>query len=156
MTDTPKAEAGPVTPPESPDADIARKIWLAGLGAYGRIAAETLGVVEKMSTSAHDTFEQLVSQGVEVEEKVKASLAKAPQTETVTQAMETAASRARSFTEESRLAVETSLAKMREAVAETLAPWNLPALGQAVEALTARVDALALEVAALKAGKDEG
>jgi poly(hydroxyalkanoate) granule-associated protein len=152
-TDTAKAETGPETHAEGADAAIARKIWLAGLGAYGRIAAETQGVVEKLSASAHETFEQLVSQGAEVEEKVKATIAKAPQTDTVTHAVETAASRAKTFTEESRLALETSFAKVREAVSESLAPWNLPALGQAVDTLTARVDALALEVAALKAGK---
>jgi poly(hydroxyalkanoate) granule-associated protein len=152
MTDTVKEEAAPAPTAETPDAaDIARKIWLAGLGAYGRISAETLGVVEKLSASAHDTFEQLVTQGAEVEEKVKASLAKAPQADSVTQAVETAASRAKSFTEESRLALEASLAKARE----TFAPWNMPALSQTVEALTAKVDALSLEVAALKAGKPE-
>jgi hypothetical protein len=112
-TDTAKAETGPETHAEGADAAIARKIWLAGLGAYGRIAAETQGVVEKLSASAHETFEQLVSQGAEVEEKVKATIAKAPQTDTVTHAVETAASRAKTFTEESRLALETSFAKVR-------------------------------------------
>ena len=44
---------------------------------------------------------------------------------------------------------------MRETVSETLAPWNLPAIGQALEKLTAKVDALSHEVAALKAERDE-
>jgi poly(hydroxyalkanoate) granule-associated protein len=154
MTDTIKAES----PPEAVavgDADMARKIWLAGLGAYGRIAAETQGVAEKLAATAGETFDQLVSQGVAVEDKVRASLAKSHPVEQVTHAMETATTKAKSFTEESRVALEASFGKIREAMAESLAPWNIPALGQAVEALTAKVDALALEVAALKAGEDK-
>jgi poly(hydroxyalkanoate) granule-associated protein len=150
MTTTTTAETGAAPAPEGGDKDLARKIWLAGLGAYGRIAAETQGVADKLAASANETFEQLVTQGAEVEERVRSAFPKPPQADAVTHAIETAASRARSFTEESRAALEVSFAKMRE----TLAPWNLPALGQSVEALTARVDVLAAEVAALKAAKD--
>jgi poly(hydroxyalkanoate) granule-associated protein len=161
MTDTIKAE----TPPEAAavgDADMARKIWLAGLGAYGRIAAETQGVAEKLAATAGETFEQLVSQGVAVEDKVRASMAKSHPVETVTQVMETAATKAKSFTEESRAALEASFGKIREAMAGTLAPWSpsgqtqlVEALKEKVEALTLEVEALTLEVEALKAGVDK-
>ena len=37
------------TTPVAHDPDIARKIWLAGVGAYGRMSAETQGAVEKLA-----------------------------------------------------------------------------------------------------------
>jgi len=135
------------------DLDIARKIWLAGVGAYGRILSETQGAVEKLASTANETFDELVAKGEEVEDKVRKSLAKSPQVEKVAQAVETATSKVTTFTEEQRAALETRLEKVRETVAETLAPWNLPAVGQALEKLTAQVEALTHEVAALKAEK---
>ena len=131
----------------SPELDIARKIWLAGVGAYDRISAETQGAVEKLASSASETFEELVKKGEEVEDRVRNSLGRSPQAERMSQAMETAAAKAA----EQRAALEARLAKVRETVSETLAPWNLPAIGQALEKLAAKVDALGHEVAALKA-----
>lgn len=157
-----KAAAEPVETPETveadakaAEADVARKIWLAGVGAYGRIYAETQEVVEKLASTAAETFEQLVAKGEEMEEKVKESLSKSPQAEKVAQAVETATSKAQTFTAEQRAALEARLAKVRETVSETLAPWNLPAIGQALEKLTAQVEALTREVAALKAEREQ-
>jgi poly(hydroxyalkanoate) granule-associated protein len=133
------------------DPDIARKIWLAGVGAYGRIYAETQGAVEKLASSAAETFDELVARGEEMEDKVRQSLAKSPQVEKVTQAVETATAKAQSFRDEQRAALEARIGKVRETLTETLAPWNLPAIGQALERLTLQVEALAGEVTALKA-----
>ena len=58
------------------DTDIARKIWLAGVGAYGRMYSETQGVVTKLAASTSEAFDQLVAQGEEVEDKVRESIAK--------------------------------------------------------------------------------
>jgi poly(hydroxyalkanoate) granule-associated protein len=137
----------------APELDIARKIWLAGVGAYDRISAETQGAVEKLASSASETFEELVKKGEEVEDRVRSSLGRSPQAEKMSHAMETAAAKAQSFSAEQRAALEARLAKVRETVSETLAPWNLPAIGQALEKLAAKVDALSHEVAALKAEK---
>jgi poly(hydroxyalkanoate) granule-associated protein len=131
----------------APELDIARKIWLAGVGAYDRISAETQGVVEKLASSASETFDELVAKGEEVEDRVRKSLASSPKVDKMSHAMETAAAKAA----EQRTALEARLAKVRETVSETLAPWNLPAIGQALEKLAAKVDALGHEVAALKA-----
>lgn len=131
----------------APELDIARKIWLAGVGAYDRISAEAQGAVEKLASSASETFDELVAKGEEVEDRVRKSLASSPQVDRMSHAMETAAAKAA----EQRTALEARLAKVRETVSETLAPWNLPAIGQALEKLAAKVDALSHEVAALKA-----
>jgi poly(hydroxyalkanoate) granule-associated protein len=156
MTDTPQTEPHAVAEPApgakaTADLDIARKIWLAGVGAYGRLYAETQGVVEKLAATAGETFEELVAHGEAVEEKVRSSLAKSPQVEKVAQAVETATTKTQSFTAEQRAALDARIGKLRETLSETLAPWNLPALGQAVDKLTVQVAALTEEVAALKA-----
>ena len=150
MTDAPKTEE---TAKPAADTDVARKIWLAGVGAYGRILHETQGAVEKFAATANETFDELVAKGEEVEDSVRKSLAKAPGMGKVAHAMESATSKVTSFTDEQRTALEARLEKVRETVAGTLAPWNLPAVGQALEKLTAQVEALTAEVSALKAEK---
>ena len=144
MTDAPKTEE---TAKPAVDVDIARKIWLAGVGAYGRILAETQGAVEKFAATANETFDELVAKGEEVEDSVRKSLAKSPQMEKMTQAVENATSKLSSYTDEQRAALEARLGKVRETVASAMAPWNQPA----VEKLTAQVEALTREVSALKA-----
>src|SRR6516225_1992322 len=56
--------------------DIARKIWLAGVGAYGRVFAETQGALEKLAGNANETFDQLVASGERTEDAVRARIAK--------------------------------------------------------------------------------
>ena len=53
--------------------DFARKIWLAGLGAYGKSYDEAQGRFEKLSDEASKVFDELVSKGetLEVEAKDK-------------------------------------------------------------------------------------
>jgi poly(hydroxyalkanoate) granule-associated protein len=133
--------------------DMARKIWLAGVGAYGRVHAETQEAMEKLSHSAADTFEQLVVKGEEIEERVRKSLAKSPQAEKVSQAVESATAKAQAFSSEQKAALEARLEKVRGTFSGAVAPWNLPALGQTIEKLNAQVEALSAEVAALKASR---
>ena len=151
MTDEHQAAPAEEAARSTPEFDIARKIWLAGVGAYDRISAEAQGVVEKLASGAGETFDELVARGEEVEERVRQSLARSPRAEKVGQAMESAAAKAA----EQRSALEARMAKVRETVSETLAPWNVPSLSQALEKLSAQVDALGQEVAALRAEKAE-
>ena len=145
---------GPEAPKPAADMDMARKIWLAGVGAYGKVHAETQDAVEKLTHSAGETFEHLVAVGEEFEERVRKSLAKSPEIEKAGQAVETAAAKAQAFRAEQKAALEARLGKVRETVTDTLAPWNVPAMAQALEKLTAQVEALAQDVAALKAARD--
>src|SRR5438105_13924887 len=64
-----------VTKPHD-EIDIARKSWLAGVGAYGRVFAETQGALEKLAGSANETFDQLVASGEKTEDAVRARIAK--------------------------------------------------------------------------------
>jgi poly(hydroxyalkanoate) granule-associated protein len=135
------------------DTDIARKIWLAGVGAYGRMFTETHGAVEKLAASANEAFDQLVAKGEEVEDKVRDTIAKSPQGEKVVSLVETATAKVQSYREERRAALDARIDKVRKTVTETLAPLNMGALAQAVEKLSAQVETLTGEVAALKAEK---
>lgn len=51
--------------------EFARKIWLAGLGAYGKSYDEAQGRYEKLSTDAQKVFEELVNKGEKIESEAK-------------------------------------------------------------------------------------
>ncbi|WP_026375269.1 phasin-related domain-containing protein [Aestuariibacter salexigens] len=51
--------------------EFARKIWLAGLGAYGKSIDEAQGRYEKLSADASKVFEELVSKGEGLEAEAK-------------------------------------------------------------------------------------
>lgn len=51
--------------------DFARKIWLAGLGAYGKSIDEAQGRYEKLSADANKLFTDLVSKGETLEADAK-------------------------------------------------------------------------------------
>lgn len=135
------------------DTDIARKIWLAGVGAYGRMFTETQGAVEKLASSANEAFDQLVAKGEEVEDTVRDTITKSPQGEKVVSLVESATAKVQGFRDEQRAALEARIGKVRKTVSETLAPLNMASVAQSVEKLTAQVEALTAEVATLKAEK---
>jgi poly(hydroxyalkanoate) granule-associated protein len=135
------------------DTDIARKIWLAGVGAYGRMYTETQGAVEKLAVSASEAFDQLVIKGEEVEDHVREAIAKSPQGEKMASIVGAATSKVQSYRDEQRAVLEARIGKVRKSLGETLAPLNIGALAHAVENLSAQVETLTEEVAALKAEK---
>ncbi len=57
------------------DMDIARKIWLAGIGAYGRAVDDATEAYAKVGKETTKIFDDLVGKGAELEETV-ASVAK--------------------------------------------------------------------------------
>lgn len=135
------------------DTDIARKIWLAGVGAYGRMYTETQGAVEKLAVSASEAFDQLVIKGEEVEDHVREAIAKSPQGEKMASMVGAATSKVQSYRDEQRAVLEARIGKVRKTLGETLAPLNIGALAQAVEKLSVQVETLTDEVAALKVEK---
>lgn len=54
--------------------DFARKIWLAGLGAYGKGFDEAQGRYEKLSTEATKVFDELVAKGEKLETETKSKI----------------------------------------------------------------------------------
>lgn len=55
-----------------PSADTARKIWLAGIGAYGRAFTEAQEQVAKLTGESARVFDDLVAKGEAIEQKVEA------------------------------------------------------------------------------------
>lgn len=51
--------------------DVARKIWLAGLGAYGKSYDEVQGRYEQLSSEANKMFDELVEKGTKLESEAK-------------------------------------------------------------------------------------
>lgn len=51
--------------------DMARKVWLAGLGAYGRGYEEVKGRFEALSTDSNKLFDELVVKGEKLETEGK-------------------------------------------------------------------------------------
>ena len=145
-----KSKTAPKKAPETgADTDIARKIWLAGVGAYGRAFTEARESAEKLAQGAGEAFDQLVAKGEEIEDTVRDRIAAAPAGKKVTTLVGdlTKQSKAR------RAALEDRIGKVRKSLTDTFAPYNLAALGEAVQALTTQVEALTEEVASLKAEK---
>jgi polyhydroxyalkanoate synthesis regulator phasin len=51
--------------------EFARKVWLAGLGAYGKGYDQAQEQYEKLNTEANKSFEELVAKGAKLEEEAK-------------------------------------------------------------------------------------
>jgi len=51
--------------------EMARKVWLAGLGAYGKGYEEVLGRFEALSTDSNKLFDELVVKGEKLETEGK-------------------------------------------------------------------------------------
>jgi DNA anti-recombination protein RmuC len=54
--------------------DFARKIWLAGLGAYGKSIDEVQDRYEKISEDSSKLFNELVEKGEKLEDDTKSKL----------------------------------------------------------------------------------
>lgn len=54
--------------------EVARKIWLAGLGAYGKSFEEMQSQYEKLNGETSRLFDELVSKGQKLEAKTKVKL----------------------------------------------------------------------------------
>jgi len=131
------------------DSDIARKIWLAGVGAYGRVLSETQEAVGKFAGSANETFDQLVANGEKVEDAVRARIAKSGASERVVSLVDTVTRQAKA----QRAILEDRIGAVRKTVEDTLSPYSIVTLSKAVEKLSRQVETLSADVAKLKSSK---
>ncbi|MBT3134987.1 phasin family protein [Alteromonas sp. ALT199] len=104
--------------------EMARKIWLAGLGAYGKSVEEAQGRYEKLSEEANKMFDELVTKGETLEGDAK--------------------SKFKSTTND----VENRVADVRKKLGLDSEPAD-----QRIEELSAKIDALTEAVAKLAASK---
>ncbi|GAA0352013.1 hypothetical protein GCM10009092_15520 [Bowmanella denitrificans] len=99
--------------------DFARKIWLAGLGAYGKSLDEVQGRYEKLNAEASKVFDDLVEKGTKIESETKDKI-------------------------KEKTNVEARVAEVRKKLG-----LDKPDMEQKVEELSAKIDALTAAVAKL-------
>ena len=59
---------------EESSENVARKIWLAGLGAYGKSVEDAQGQLDKASQDASRKFSELVNKGQSIEDQSREAL----------------------------------------------------------------------------------
>ena len=112
--------------------EMARKVWLAGLGAYGKGYEELAGRFDSLSAESNKLFDELVSKGEKLEAEGKEKV------ESV----------------KNEVAAKTELESRIEAVRSKLG-LNATDSDQKIEELSAKIDALTAAVALLSAKQEE-
>jgi polyhydroxyalkanoate synthesis regulator phasin len=112
--------------------EMARKVWLAGLGAYGKGYEELAGRFDSLSAESNKLFDELVSKGEKLEAEGKEKV------ESV----------------KNEVAAKTELESRIETVRSKLG-LNTSDSDQKIEELSAKIDALTAAVALLSAKQEE-
>ena len=99
---------------EAHSADMAHKIWLAGVGAYGKAYDSALAGANVLNTQSADVFEDLVKRGAEIESDVRARLGSDERLLKASQQMAKAAAGAREFQVQARDQFEARMDRMRD------------------------------------------
>lgn len=104
--------------------DIARNIWLAGLGAYGRALKDAQGRLEEAAKEPPRLFKELVEKGTKLDAEVRDSLA--------------------NIRKSSGMSVEERIQRVRETFNLSMGRGDeLAAINEKLDTLIARVDELA-------------
>jgi predicted flap endonuclease-1-like 5' DNA nuclease len=99
---------------EAQSADMAHKIWLAGVGAYGKAYDSALAGANVLNTQSADVFEDLVKRGAEIEGDVRSRLGGDERVLKAGQKMAEAAAGAREFQVQARDQFEARMERMRD------------------------------------------
>ena len=108
--------------------DMARKVWLAGLGAYGKGYEEVKGRYEALSTDSNKLFDELVVKGEKLETEGKGKVKEVS----------------------TKVAAKTEIETRIETVRSKLG-FNNTDSDKKIEALSDKIDALTAAVAKLAA-----
>lgn len=125
--------------------DIARRIWLAGVGAYAKTVDEVADAAAKIGGAAGHTFDELVSHGEVIEGQMRDRLGKSESVKRLQVAMGDVAKSSEKLRKQGQAQLEASFDQAQKA----LAPLTSSAQ-DALTALAGRIDALTKEVAALR------
>jgi hypothetical protein len=123
------------TPPKTDAEEVARRIWLAGVGAYGRMFEEAQDRVTKAAGSANDLFDQLVARGEILEGAVRERISSTDAAQKVAGAVD----KLSDFRDAQRSALRSRIETVRKAVDQAVTPFNPLAIGRALSDLEARV-----------------
>ena len=131
---------------ESQTREMAYKIWLAGVGAYGRAYETAAENAAKVAEGTSDVFDDLVRRGAKIEGEMKSLITK---NETLSKAGDTVTKAAEAVTDIQEKAAERLEARM-ERMRSLL---GLPGAGDKTSDLHSKIDRLEDEIAALGAKK---
>lgn len=118
------------------DMDIGRKIWLAGIGAYGRAIGDATEAYAKMGRETTKVFEDLVGKGAELEGKVA----------------DAAKNYVPEIAEKHRAQVEDRMERMKAALGMTEAAADQQ---EHIENIEARLDAIEAKIDAILAAVEK-
>ncbi|MBP6381125.1 MAG: phasin family protein [Pseudomonadales bacterium] len=122
---------------------VARKIWLAGLGAYGKSVEDAHGQIDKASQEASKFFHDLVSKGQSIEDHSREALKEriSEAKDRISEARERISEAAGSNTR----TVEEMIGRVRERMGvDDAVHTRLDALARQVNALAQKVSGLSL------------
>ena len=131
---------------EAQTRDVAYKIWLAGVGAYGRAFEGAAQSAAKVAEGSTEMFDDLVKRGAKIESEMKSRISK---NETLSRASDTVSKAAEVVTDFQEKATERLEARM-ERMRSLL---GLPRVDDATTALHSKIDRLEDEIAQLSVKK---
>ncbi len=129
---------------ETQATEIAYKIWLAGVGAYGKAYDTAVAGAQILNKQSADTFEELVRRGAEIESDVRARLAADERISLATGRLKKAVETARGLQDLARDRFEARMERMRDLL-------GVRGLGDVRERLGRRIDRLEDDVASATA-----
>jgi predicted flap endonuclease-1-like 5' DNA nuclease len=127
---------------EANSVDMAHKIWLAGVGAYGKAYDSALAGANVLNTQSTEVFDDLVKRGAEIENDVRARLTGDERVLKAGQQMAKAAASAREFQTQARDQFDARMDRMRDLL-------GVKGLGTKGEKLHKKLDKLEDEVSDL-------
>lgn len=129
---------------EHETADVAHRIWLAGIGAYGKAFDEARGGFSNIGEQSGHVFDELVQRGEEIESDVRARLTGNETVVKAGQQIQDYVARANEFQDVARERFEDRMQRMRDVL-------GLKGIGKKASKLNAKLDKLEDEVAELAA-----
>ncbi len=143
--------------------ELARKIWLAGLGAYGQGFNNIQGGYDKMSDKTRHFFDSLVEQGTKIEAEAKSTIGKveADAKSTIDKAGEKIKAQGEKLKEQGKairkevvnLNVSARVEEIREKVSSKISmpSFSTSSNDEKLEELNAKLESLIEEVSKLSA-----
>ena len=131
---------------ESQTRDVAYKIWLAGVGAYGRAFEGAAQGAAKVAEGSTEMFDDLVERGAKIETEMKTRISKNEALSRATDRVSKAAEVVTEFQEKATEQLEARMERMRSLL-------GLPRANEATSALHSKIDRLEDEIAQLSVKK---
>ncbi len=131
---------------EAQTRDVAYKIWLAGVGAYGRAFEGAAQGAAKVAEGSTEMFDDLVKRGAKIETEMKTRLSKNETLSRATDTVSKAAEVVSDFQEKATERLELRMERMRSLL-------GLPRVGDATSELHSKIDRLEDEIAQMSVKK---